>query len=196
MKEKVLLTLVVLLLTTAPALAGGPVSVFDESGFGLLIDSKSSSSTGPLGFTLSIEARVWLKDGTYTYVYEMTDNGTSPFGISAVTIASSSFDGINLNWGTAGGPAFLSAATFTDNLTFHFSPALPSGTTTIVYAQSTQGPLEYLIGGTGYGPSGGSYTLGPGADAPLASSPEPGTLILLGTGLLGGVGFLRKKLGL
>jgi len=194
MKEKLMFVLVVFCLITAPALAGGPVNVFDESGFGSLIDSKSSSSTGPLGFTLSIEARVWLKDGTYTYVYEITDNGTSPFGISSVGIGSSSFDGLNLNWGTVGGPALLSAATFSDNLTFHFSPALPSGNTTIVYAQSTQGPLEYLFGGTGYGPSGSGNTLGPGA--PPLATPEPGTLILLGTGLLGGVGFLRKKLGL
>ena len=202
MRKIFLLVPVVLVLTMAPALAGGPVDVADESGFGsLVVDPVTSASTGFLGFTLTVETSVWLKGGTYTYVYQISDVppggtlGTSgPFGISSVAIGSSSFDG-DLNWGTVGGGGsnFLMAATFNDNLTFHFSP-LPTGTSTSIYAQSTQGPLEYNFWGTGYGPSGNSdSTLGPGADA-LAHAPEPGTLILLGTGLLFGAGYLRKKL--
>ena len=196
MKEKLMFVLVALALITAPVLAGGPVNVFDESVFGTSIDSTSSSSTGFLGFRLSIDASVWLQDDTYTYVYKITDNGTSPFGITAVSIINSAFDGTGLNWGTVGGPAVLSAAAFGDSsLTFHFSPALPSGDTTIVYAQSKQGPLlGTLVGGSGYGPSGTSSTLGPGG--PIHPNPEPATLLLLGTGLLAGAGFFRRKLGL
>ena len=203
MRKRFLLVPVVLVLTMAPALAGGPVDVADASGFGsLVVDPVTSASTGFLGFTLTVETSVWLKGGTYTYVYQISDVppggtlGTSgPFGISSVAIGSSSFDG-DLNWGTVGGPAVLSAAAFGDSsLTFHFSPALPSGDTTIVYAQSKQGPLlGTLVGGSGYGPSGTSSTLGPGG--PIHPNPEPATLLLLGTGLLAGAGFFRRKLGL
>ena len=195
MKKHILFVLLVLGLMTAPALAGGPVNVLNELGFGALVDSKFSESTGASGFKLSVDTRVFLQGDTYTYVYEINDKGTTPFGISIAGVTSQAFDG-NLNWGTVGGPAFLGVATFTGDLTFRFSPNLPSGTTTTIYAQSTQGPLDALFGASGgFGFFGSTDSLGPGADAPLANAPEPGTLLLLGAGLLGGGGFLRKKLG-
>ena len=188
-KEKLLLILVVLVLMTAPALAG-PVNVVNDSGFGSFVETMSSSSTGPL-FTLSIEATVWFDSltGTYTYVYEFTDNGTSLFGISSLTIDTGFFDA-NLDWGIVGTPLPFSA-TFGGNLTFHFSPSSPSGSTTIVYAQSTEAPKEYHFWGTGFGPSGSTqYTLGP--DPPPVYVAEAPSLLLLGTGWLV-IGFFRQK---
>jgi len=200
-KEKFLLILAVLVLITASALGGGPVDVEFESDFGSagfsapIAEMTSSSPPGPIGFTLSITARVWLNDvtGIYTYVYEFTDNGTSFGGITSVSIDTADFDS-SLNWGTVGGS--LSSAfntTFSDHLTFQFSPGMPSGGTYTVYAQSTQPPQEYLFWGSGFGPSGtGSYTLG--ADPPLYVAEAP-SLLFLGTGLLGvvGIGFFRQK---
>jgi len=172
-KEKFLLILAVLVLITAPALAGGPVDVLVESDFGSaafstpIATSSSSSPPGPIGFALSIETRVWLDDvtGVYTYVYEISDNGTSLVGITSVSIDTGFFES-DLNWGAVGGslPSSFNT-TFEGHLTFQFSPGLPSGGTYTVYAQSTQPPQEYLFWATGFGPSGsGAYTLG--ADPP------------------------------
>lgn len=183
MKKSFLCALIGLGLITAPALAGR-VDVSSESGFGSLEVSKFSLSTG--SSTLSVDARVFLKGGTYTYVYEISGQ----VGIPIAGVINGSFDS-NLNWGAVGSPVLLANATFGNSLIFYFSPSVASGATTIVYAQSTLGPLEALFGGTGYGTFD---SLGPGGPpAPLANAPEPGSLLLLATGLLGGAGFLRKK---
>ena len=197
-EEKLLLILVVLVLMTAPAIADGPVNVDNDLGFGSFVDTMSSSSTGPI-FTLSIEATVWFDSstGTYTYVYEFTDNGTSIFGISSLTIDTGFFDA-NLHWGIIGTPVPFSA-TFGGTLTFHFPPSLPSGSTasgstTTVYAQSTEAPLQYHFWGTGFGGSGSDqYTLGPDPPPPIYVAEAP-SLLLLSTGLLSvfGIGFFRK----
>lgn len=200
MKEKFLLILAVFVLATAPALAGGPIDVSVESDFGSaatpIAEMTSSSPPGPLGFTLSIEARTWLDDvtGVYTYVYEFSDNGTSLAGITSVSIDTGFFDS-TLDWGTVGGsiPSAFNT-TFDGHLTFQFSPGLPSGGTYTVYAQSTQPPQDYLFWATGFGPSGsGAYTIG--ADPPpiiYASVPEVSSFLFLSTGLLG-IGFFRRK---
>ena len=197
MKKQFLLILPVLFLITAPALAGGPVDVLVESDFGSaatpIAEMTSSSPPGPIGFSLTVTTRVWHDDvtGIYTYVYDFTDSGTSFIGITSVSIDTADFDG-SLNWGTVGGPAYLSNVTFDGQLTFQFFPAVPSGsTTTTVYAQSTQPPQEYLFWGTGFGPSGtGAYTLG--ADPEDFQLPEAPSFFLLGMGLLG-LGFFRQR---
>jgi len=198
-KEKFLLILGVLVLMTASVLAGGPVDVLVESDFGSaatpIAEMTSSSPPGPIGFSLTVTTRVWHDDvtGIYTYVYDFTDSGTSLIGITSVSIDTADFDG-SLNWGTVGGPAYLSNVTFDGQLTFQFFPAVPTGSTTTVYAQSTQPPQEYLFWGTGFGPSGtGAYTLG--ADPPHVYVAEAPSFLFLGTGLLGvvGIGFFRQK---
>jgi len=202
MKEKCLFILVVLVLMTAPALAGF-VHVSDESlNFGSLshpdpiATMSSSSSPGPLGFVLSIETRVWLnnEEGTYTYVYEFSDNWTSFGGITSVTIYTGDFDA-TLGWGTVGSPLSSSVdIIFGGALTFQFNPGVASGSTTTVYAQSTMGPQLYNFSGWGFGPSGADqFTWG--ADPPSGEPfglPESPSFLLLGSGLLG-LGFFRQK---
>jgi len=192
MKDKLLFVLVILVLTTAPALAG-PVDVPNDSGFGSFVDSMSSSSPpGVTGFWLSINATVWLNAaGTYTYVYEFSDNGSSFLGISSLSIGAADFDS-TLDWGAVGGPLPSLNVVFGNQLTFQFPTALPSGGTYTVYAQSTMGPQEYLVSAFGFGPSGTTTTLG--ADPPLYVAEAPSLLFLI-TGLLGvvGIGFSRQK---
>ena len=200
MKEKCLFILVILVLITGPALAGG-VNVADEFGFGALIEPTftSTSPAGILGFAISIDARVYLKDGTYTYVYGLSDKGTGTSffgtsGISSVSIVAPDFDPA-LGWGTVGDlpPGIGFNTTFSGGLlTFQFSPALPSGNTAYtVYAQSTMAPQMYLFYGLGLGPTGeGAYTWG--ADPPPTALPEAPSFFLLSTGLLG-LGFFRQR---
>ena len=202
MKEKFLFILVILVLLTGPALAGGPLNVLESDVgtlFGTQIDSMSSTSPpGPLGFTLSIDARVYLKDGTYTYVYGLSDNGTGTSffgtsGISSVSIVTADFDS-TLDWGTVGDLPSSFNTTFVGGLlTFQFSPSLPSGNTTYtVYAQSTMPPQLYLFFGLGLGPTGeGSYILGADPENDFAL-PETPSFFLLSTGLLG-LGLFRQR---
>jgi len=196
MKEKLLFILAILVLITAPAWAGA-VDVPNESGFGSFTATKSSSSPpGPFGFVLSIEVRVWLNAaGTYTYVYEFSDNGTSLIGITSLSIGAADFDS-TLNWGAVGGPVpwYPLNVVFGEQLTFQFPSALPSGGTYTVYAQSTMGPEEYLVSAFGFGPSGITSTLG--ADPPTIYVAEAPSFLFLGIGLLSivGIGFFRQKL--
>ncbi len=202
MKEKFLFVLVILVLITGPALAG-PVNVLDESGFGTLEATLSSTSPpGPLGFAISVDASVYLKDGIYTYVYGLSDNGTGTsffgtLGISSFSIVAPDFDP-TLSWGIIGDlPSSFNTSFAGGLLTFQFSPGLPSGDGVYtVYAQSTMAPLQYLFFGLGLGPTGeGAYTLGadPIHDTePPNLVPEASSFLLLSTGLLG-MGFFRRK---
>jgi len=206
MKEKYLFILVILVLITGPALAGG-VNVANESGFGLLIKPTltSTSPAGvPFGFAITVDARVYLENGIYTYVYGLSDNGTGthPFfgtsGISSFSIAAPDFDP-SLGWGTVGNvPSNLTTTFVGGIITFQFSPGLPSGDTPYtVYAQSTMAPLLYSFSGFGLGPTGeGAVTWG--ADPPLDEHlyvAEAPSLLFLGIGLLSvvGMGFFRQK---
>lgn len=194
MKDKFLFVLVILVLITASALAG-PVDVPNDSGFGDFQESMSSSTPpGVTGFWLSINATVWLNAaGTYTYVYEFSDNGSSFLGISSLSIGAADFDS-TLNWGAVGGPLPSLHVVFGgDQLTFQFPSPLPTGGTYTVYAQSKMGPQEYLVSAFGFGPSGITTTLG--ADPPLLYVAEAPSLLFLITGLLGvvGIGFFRQK---
>jgi len=169
MKENFLFILVILVLITAPALAGA-VDVVNESDFGTFTATKSSTSPpGRFGFVLSVDVRVWLDAaGTYTYVYEFSDHGTSFIGISSLSIAAADFDS-SLNWGAVGDdpalPSALNVVFGEDQLTFQFTSSLPSTDDTYtVYAQSKMGPKEYLVSAFGFGASGTTSTLG--ADPP------------------------------
>ena len=202
MKEKCLFILMVLVLMTAPAFAGFVhVSDADEaSTFGsashpdAIATMSSSSSPGPIGFVLSIEARVWLnEEGTYTYVYEFSDNGTSFGGITSITIYTGDFDA-TLDWGTVGSPLGSTVdMIFGGSLTFQFNPGVASGSTTTVYAQSTMAPQLYNFSGWGFGPSGADQqTWGADPIDEPQALPEAPSFFLLGTGLLG-LGFLRQR---
>ena len=193
MKEKFFFILVILVLITVPALAGKVnVATADVAAeFGAVIaESTIPSTSSGGGWTLSIDVEVRKKFDSvlqldiysYLFVVNATDSG---IGISSLTIDSSFFDS-TLNTGTVGGDT-VGNVSFGGNLTFQFSS--PTLTTTI-YAQSTVAPGDVLFWGYSVikGSSGEGTTLGP------VATPEPGTLLLLGSGLLGTGLFAKKKL--
>jgi hypothetical protein len=89
----------------------------------------------------------------------------------------------------------FSNATFnskTDVLTAAFSGSEFNGTTWVPF----KGHLKevFNLSGGAYNGGGYNYTVGSVTSASMSSVPEPGSLMLMGTGLVGMVGAMRRKL--
>ena len=178
---------------TVSAVAG-PVHVATadlEDTFGSVVGGPLLVTTSGADWSLNIEATVRFKNGVYTYLYEISDAPPPESAITILIIGSPLFDP-TMSYGTAGdNSCCLADAIFTSSITFHLNPALTNqtGDTLILYAQSTStsGDVPFIATGT-EGSSGQGDTIGP------VATPEPGTLLLLGSGLLGTGLFAKKKL--
>jgi hypothetical protein len=154
-----------------------------------------------------------------TYYYSFTGNdgvvangsltgdwvSTGGFDITSGTIfmtgADSSLDGAGalvLNTGqvfqTGGGTNVNAAGT--DSLLFPFTDQIIDDTGLFLFQMdSGQGAVLFSNEpqASGYGMFGGNWALNDSGD--LSVSPEPSSLMLLGTGLLGLAGMARKKFG-
>jgi hypothetical protein len=141
------------------------------------------------------------------------DGGFSLIGTGTLTAtAPTSGDAWHITaiTGTAGGDSItgLISYEYSDNLLFPTSTllddnglsfSLSDGTDVNVYSFYDPGSTGIVPGNNNYGElvSSGAYGVGIFAiSAPLsvAATPEPSTFVMLGTGLLGAAGALRRKL--
>jgi hypothetical protein len=189
----------------ALALVAAPVRASDTdvanvSGFGALVATDGTVITSPGNWTANVSESVYLNAGVYTYVWTLANSGSSFVGLSQATTATVGSPNVNnlssaLDFGVVLG---LSSVTADDN-GFSFGPnsfrvnlidtggELAPGDQLTFYAQSTLGPALGTIGTQDGGTSFSGASLDPGA------TPEPDSLLLLGTGLLSVGGYLRRR---
>jgi hypothetical protein len=212
--------LVALAFLAAPVYADR-VDVAGTGGFGSSVLSPTTFTlSGPGTFSIDVTVQVfWDGGSTYTYVYTLS-NSTSTLPVETFSLASSLFaSNSSLDYGVVGSPSGVGldapdstafgvpkvncGTGHTGNfpcvpgVNFFFSNGsgtsggLQIGETFTIYLQSNFGP-----GG------GGSQTPAIAVDTDYASGnvigptavPEPGTMALLGSGMVGLALALRRKL--
>ncbi len=189
-----------LVLSAMPAYAGD-VDVATTGGFGALNATLTPNTTiSEAGnWTATVSEQVFLSGGIYTYVFTLANAG--PVGLTAASTATLGTPNVDnfsssLNFGVVTGSTTSgvddNGITFNPNstavtfVTTGSGNVLPAGDKITFYAQSTLPPAP----GSFSGENGGTGNPGPSLDPAV---PEPSTLLLLGSGLIGMGGFFRRR---
>ncbi len=182
MRKFSLLALFVLLVVIAGSATTTVVTFDDLSGDGVVPDGYGGINWGglwnyygevqPPYNAHSDPNRVYdaVPDGTFTFITPQVFQGAWFAGNAFATVTFELFDGNNLVW---------TSATLAPSDVPTFLASGYSGLVTSVDVVSPS-PDFFIMDDVTYG--GGT------------STPEPGSLLLMGTGLIGGVGAIRRKL--
>lgn len=213
MKLRFASILLLLLMAALPALAGdvydnGPIngtigaySFTGAYGWEMADSFILGSSTNITGF--SIGAWVFPGDQPVGVTWQILTGGPDWYGGTVLASGNATFS--NVYWGTGfSGSYDIYTATVTGlNVPLGAGTywlELTNGTTTVdgnpVYWDENDGPSSARQGnyGVDQGPVGSeSFTINGGAGG---STPEPGTLVLFGSGVLGIAGLIRRRIGL
>lgn len=186
------------LVALAQPTSASETNVTDVSGFGAGVATATFTSTNTGDFSATVDEGVYLLSGTYTYVFDITNNAGSPdsgsletfytatAGLPSVDNFSSSLDYGRVTGSTTGG----GGETFTFSpsyLEVGLSTKLPSGDQFTFYAQSDLGPVpgQFQAQDGLFGTTTGN---------PLDPGPEPRSMLLFGTGLLVLGVMLRRRI--
>lgn len=139
-------------------------------------------------------------DGSDDALFGIVNNSPNP--ISSITLNGNGIDIFGFEGDGIDSPTYGGTFTETGNATDTTGYGGPNAYFTGISADTTMGTVNFLTpiapnGGTGYFSLEESFdastppTVGGGG----AATPEPGSLVLLGTGVLGFAGVIRRRLG-
>jgi hypothetical protein len=204
------LAFLALALGAQPALGSDADVTTPPASFGLLFGAPISSTLTGSGWTASYTEQVFNNAGVYTYMFTLTNSGTSALPLSELSASSLGFPNFNgfdpgLNWGLVTDPAFTTAGVDDGvagcpgpNDTFCFN----TSSWTMNPASSGSNELKpgdkITIYGQGGAPVPGMFGAKDGSTlvtgTAMTPGPEPSSMLLFGSGLLMLGVFLRRRL--
>jgi PEP-CTERM motif len=206
MNLKTFLAVCALVLATAvranadPILPGGTISTPSQLGFGgTLLSSPPASNITTSLFSANYSDNVYsdphnlLCSGCLDFVYQIADIGKtgSVFSLNAYNFAGFETDAGFLSGPGTASPNQITRAADGSYLTFTFNDLGPGDYSQYLVIQTNA--RSFTAGGVSL--QGGPAGNGPGSQPAPSVVPEPSTLLLFGSGLIGLAGVAKRRFG-